>query len=93
MSAPDPAFDALVSAGPIVDMIGDSRMEYDGPRCAGPDDDDCGAPVDDDGEMCPTCADQPHAFRPFRLDKAHWCACGRGPDGPVHQDDDERGAA
>lgn len=55
----DPAFDAAVMAAPIVDMVGDSRMEYDGPRC-----ESCRDPIDDDGELrdccddcrpCPTC--------------------------------------
>jgi hypothetical protein len=52
MSAPDPAFDRLVMAAPIVDMIGDGRMEYDGPRC-----DYCGdtQTVDDGDRLCPDC--------------------------------------
>lgn len=48
----DPEFDRLVMAGPIIDMIGDSRMEYDGPRC-----DYCGdtQTVDDGDRLCPAC--------------------------------------
>jgi hypothetical protein len=49
-SAYDPAFDRLVMAGPIVDMIGDGRMEYDGPRCQR-----CGDPADDDDRLCDDC--------------------------------------
>ncbi len=51
-NAYDPAFDRLVSAGPIVDMVGDGRMEYDGPRCSA---EDCDTAVDNDGEMCELC--------------------------------------
>lgn len=51
-SAVHAAFEAEMNSGaPIVDMIGDGRMEYDGPRCAG----DCGAAVDSEGAQCPDC--------------------------------------
>lgn len=75
-SAYDPAFDALVMAAPIVDMVGDGRMEYDGPRCA---DTDCNTVVDNDGELCDECGDQPHEFQPLHGDGLwpNWCACGR----------------
>jgi hypothetical protein len=41
-------FDAAVMASGNVDMIGDSRMEYDGPRCP-----ECDAA----GESLATCPD------------------------------------
>ncbi len=51
-SAVHAQFEAAMNSGaPIVDMIGDSRMEYDGPRC-----DRCGdTPVDDEDVPCVDC--------------------------------------
>lgn len=48
----DAEFDAAVMAGPIVDMVGDGRMEYDGPRCAA---EDCDTAVDGEDQQCPDC--------------------------------------
>jgi hypothetical protein len=49
----DAEFDALVSAGPIVDNASDRLWgpngEYDGPRCP------CGTAVEDDGDSCDWC--------------------------------------
>jgi len=71
----DPVFDAAVMAGPIVDMVGTGVMQYDGPRCAA---DDCDTAVDNDGELCEQCGDQPHEFLHLGLPLwPHWCACGR----------------
>ncbi len=85
-NAYDPAFDRLVSAGPIVDMVGDGRMEYDGHRCSAAD---CDTAVDNDGEMCMPCGDAPHPFKP--AGRPGWCACGRihsiGGYSPVHDDE------
>jgi hypothetical protein len=68
------------------DVIGAYGVEYDGPRCA---DDDCDTAVDNDGEMCEPCGDQPHEFRQHG-DRTGWCACGRinaiGGYSPVHTD-------
>lgn len=56
MSAPDPVFDALVSAGPLVDNASDrlyaiGELEYDGPRCGR-----CGdTPVVDEDTPCTDC--------------------------------------
>lgn len=44
---------AMNSGAPIVDAVGDGRMDYDGPRCA---DDDCDTAVDNDGDRCEDCA-------------------------------------
>ena len=73
------------SGRPIVDMIGDGRMEYDGPRCAA---DDCSEAVDNDGEMCEDCGDQPHEFRhDGDVHEPNWCACGRHRAASFHQDE------
>lgn len=54
-SAVHAQFEAAMNSGaPIVDMIGDGRMQYDGPRC-----DRCGEPVDNDGQLCGDCAPCP----------------------------------
>lgn len=82
----DAEFDAAVMAGPIVDMVGDGRMEYDGPRCAA---EDCAAAVEEDGDWCGPCEDTPHEFTPCRNPWwPDWCVCGRIRGASVHPFDD-----
>lgn len=95
VSAYDPAFDRLVMAQPLVDNANDRvwgpNGQYDGPTCAA---EDCASPVDNDGEPCEPCANQPHQYIPSRV--PGWCACGRiqsvGGYSPVHGDESD-GAA
>ena len=91
------AFDAVMNSGaPIVDNAGHltviGQLEYDGPRCAF----DCGTAVDNDGEACDPCGDQPHEFVHDGGYRDNWCVCGRiraiGGHSTVHGDD-EWGAA
>lgn len=67
---------AMNSGAPIVDTIGDGRMEYDGPRCAA---DGCDTAVDNDNhpELCEECADRPHQFIHDGGYRDNFCVCGR----------------
>ena len=83
-------FEAEVTAGPIVDNAGHltviGQLEYDGPRCAL----DCGTAVDNDGEWCDPCGDNPHDFQ-HDGSRHDFCVCGRirsiGGYSPVHGED------